>query len=61
MIEFLSNSIDETKSFGEKFAGQVEKGATILLSGDLGAGKQNIRKHRSHHSAAWHDHCSNWL
>ena len=39
MIELYSSSSDETKSLGKKLAPYLKKGDTIVLSGDLGAGK----------------------
>ena len=39
MIELYSYSVDETKEFGKKLAPYLQKGQTLVLSGDLGAGK----------------------
>ena len=39
MIELYSYSVDETKELGKKLAQYLQKGQTIVLSGDLGAGK----------------------
>lgn len=39
MIEIKSNSAEETKKIGLKFANILKKGDTLVLSGDLGAGK----------------------
>lgn len=39
MIEIKSNSTEETKEIGLKFANILKKGDTLVLSGELGAGK----------------------
>ena len=39
MIKLISNSTDETKMLGRKLAPHLQKGNTLVLSGDLGAGK----------------------
>lgn len=39
MYKFFSNSVDSTKELGRKFASILKKGDTLVLSGDLGAGK----------------------
>lgn len=39
MIELYSYSVDETKKLGKKLAPHLQKGQTLVLSGDLGAGK----------------------
>lgn len=39
MYNFYSDSIDSTKELGSKFAKLLQKGDTLVLSGDLGAGK----------------------
>ncbi|MBN2727287.1 tRNA (adenosine(37)-N6)-threonylcarbamoyltransferase complex ATPase subunit type 1 TsaE [Candidatus Mcinerneyibacteriota bacterium] len=36
---FLSGSPEDTLSLGEKLAGELARGAVVLLYGDLGAGK----------------------
>jgi tRNA threonylcarbamoyladenosine biosynthesis protein TsaE len=41
---FISNSPDETESFGRQFAGTVRPGDVIALIGDLGAGKTQFVK-----------------
>jgi tRNA threonylcarbamoyladenosine biosynthesis protein TsaE len=41
---FISNSPDETESFGRQFAGSVKPGDVLALSGDLGAGKTQFVK-----------------
>ena len=41
---FISNSPDETESFGRKFAGTVKSGDIIALTGDLGSGKTQFVK-----------------
>lgn len=37
--EFKSNSPEETSNIAQMLASKIEKGATLLLHGDLGAGK----------------------
>ena len=39
MIELYSYSTQDTKELGKKLAPHLQKGQTIVLSGDLGAGK----------------------
>ena len=39
MLEYFSHSTDDTKKLGANFAKLLKKGDTIVLSGDLGAGK----------------------
>lgn len=39
MKSYISNSVEETKEFGQKIAKQLNKGDVIVLNGDLGAGK----------------------
>lgn len=39
MIELYSNSTNDTKDYGKKLAPFLKKGDTLVLSGDLGAGK----------------------
>ena len=41
-FEFISHSLEETISFGIKLARNVLNGTTILLEGDLGAGKTSL-------------------
>ena len=41
-FEFISHSLEETISFGIKLARNVPNGTTILLEGDLGAGKTSL-------------------
>jgi len=41
---FISNSPDETESFGCQFAGNVKPGDVLALTGDLGAGKTQFVK-----------------
>ena len=38
-MTFISNSVAETETFGEKFAQKVYPGMVIAMYGDLGAGK----------------------
>lgn len=38
-LEFVTHSADETGKIGENLAKKLKKGSTILLNGDLGAGK----------------------
>ncbi len=39
MKNYLTNSDSETIKLGEDFAGELEDGDVVLLTGDLGAGK----------------------
>lgn len=39
MVKLISNSTDETKKFGKVLAPHLKQGDTLVLSGDLGAGK----------------------
>jgi tRNA threonylcarbamoyladenosine biosynthesis protein TsaE len=41
---FISNSVDETESFGRKFAGNVKPGDVLALTGELGSGKTQFVK-----------------
>ena len=38
-MEYISNSAEETEKIGEQFASSLNKGAVVLLEGELGAGK----------------------
>ena len=38
-MKFRSNSVEETKKIAQDFAEILKGGETILLNGDLGAGK----------------------
>lgn len=38
-MEFIVNSIEETRRVAEKFAATLQVGDVVLLNGDLGAGK----------------------
>ena len=38
-MDFISNSIDETKKIASEFAKSIKPGDVITLNGDLGAGK----------------------
>ena len=44
MATFISNSADETESFGRQFARNVKAGDVLALIGDLGAGKTQFVK-----------------
>ena len=44
MATFISNSAEETESFGRQFARTVNRGEVIALTGDLGAGKTQFVK-----------------
>jgi tRNA threonylcarbamoyladenosine biosynthesis protein TsaE len=41
---FISNSAEETESFGRQFAGSVRPGDVIALVGELGSGKTQFVK-----------------
>jgi tRNA threonylcarbamoyladenosine biosynthesis protein TsaE len=41
---FISNSAEETESFGRQFAGSVKRGDVLALAGDLGSGKTQFVK-----------------
>jgi tRNA threonylcarbamoyladenosine biosynthesis protein TsaE len=41
---FISNSPDETESFGRQFAGKVKPGDVLALTGGLGSGKTQFVK-----------------
>jgi tRNA threonylcarbamoyladenosine biosynthesis protein TsaE len=41
---FISNSPEETESFGRQFAGNVKRGDVLALTGDLGSGKTQFVK-----------------
>ena len=38
-MKFKSNSVEETKKIAQNFGGNLKGGETVLLNGDLGAGK----------------------
>ena len=42
--EFFSSSVEETNKIARAFAEEIEGGETILLSGELGAGKTTFTK-----------------
>ncbi len=44
MATLISNSPNETESFGRRFAGTVGPGDVIALTGDLGSGKTQFVK-----------------
>ncbi len=44
MIEFQTHSPQETRTFGERLAGQLQTGDVLLLSGGLGAGKSELAR-----------------
>lgn len=44
MATFISNSAEETESFGRQFAGNVKAGDVLALTGDLGTGKTQFVK-----------------
>ena len=39
MSVFISESPEETRSFGENYAKNLNKGAVVVLNGEMGAGK----------------------
>jgi tRNA threonylcarbamoyladenosine biosynthesis protein TsaE len=41
---FISNSAEETESFGRQFAGNVKPGDVLALTGELGSGKTQFVK-----------------
>lgn len=43
-MKFVSNSVEDTIKFAEQWAKSLHGGETILLSGDLGAGKTHFTK-----------------
>lgn len=44
MATFISNSAEETESFGRQFAGTVNWGDVLALAGELGSGKTQFVK-----------------
>ena len=44
MATFISNSAEETESFGREFAQNVKGGDVLALTGELGAGKTQFVK-----------------
>ena len=44
MATFISNSPEETESFGRQFAGNVKAGDVLALTGGLGTGKTQFVK-----------------
>ena len=44
MATIISNSPDETESFGRQFAGNVKPGDILALTGELGSGKTQFVK-----------------
>lgn len=44
MATFISNSTEETESFGREFAGNVKPGDVLALTGELGSGKTQFVK-----------------
>ena len=44
MATFISNTAEETESFGRQFVGSVKPGDVIALTGDLGSGKTQFVK-----------------
>ena len=44
MATFISNSPDDTESFGRQFAGNVKRGDVLALTGELGSGKTQFVK-----------------
>ena len=44
MATFISNSAEETESFGREFAQNVQAGGVLALTGELGSGKTQFVK-----------------
>ena len=44
MATFISNSAEETESFGRQLAGNVKPGDVLALTGELGSGKTQFVK-----------------
>ena len=44
MATFISNSAEETNSFGRQFAGTLRPGDVLALTGELGSGKTEFVK-----------------
>ena len=44
MATFISNSPEETESFGRQFAGDIKPGDVLALTGGLGSGKTQFVK-----------------
>ena len=44
MATFISNSAEETESFGRQLAGKVKRGDVLALTGELGSGKTQFVK-----------------
>jgi tRNA threonylcarbamoyladenosine biosynthesis protein TsaE len=44
LATFISNSAQETESFGRQFAGNVKPGDVLALAGELGSGKTQFVK-----------------
>ena len=44
MATFISNSAEETESFGRQVAGTIKPGEVVALTGDLGGGKTQFVK-----------------
>ena len=44
MEKLISNSENETKLIGKKFAEKLKKGDVVVLTGDLGSGKTKLQK-----------------
>lgn len=44
MFTVETQSVEETRAFGERLAGQLRPGDVVLLEGDLGAGKSELTR-----------------